>query len=63
MSIQLERSLELRKIHTENGNLRCEHIYEKVFFSGIPVGDYACKKCGRSLSESAYIKLMRKNNH
>lgn len=60
MPIELERSLELRKLHLEKDDLDCDHEYEKEFFNGIPTGDYACKKCGQSISKSAYIKLMRK---
>ncbi|MDT2485036.1 hypothetical protein [Enterococcus avium] len=62
MSIELERSLELRKLHLEKNDPKCEHEYEKEFFNGIPTGDYACKKCGHSISRAAYIKLT-KNKH
>lgn len=59
MSIELERSLELRKLHLEKEYQECNHEYEKEFFNDIPTGDYACKKCGKSISKSFYIELMK----
>ena len=59
MPIELERSLKLRKLHLEKGDPDCDHEYEKEFFNGIPTGDYACKKCGQSISKSSYLKIMK----
>lgn len=62
MSIELERSLELRKLHLEKEEQECNHEYEKEFFNDIPTRDYACKKCGKSISKSFYIGLMKIKN-
>lgn len=59
MTIELERSLELRKYYLEKDSTQCDHKYEKEYFSGMHTGDFACIKCGNSISESAYIKLIR----
>ena len=59
VSIELERSLELRKMHLEKEDQECNHEYENEVFNDIPTGDYACKKCGKSISKSFYIGLMK----
>ncbi|MGM0173683.1 hypothetical protein IGI53_001055 [Enterococcus sp. DIV0788_1] len=59
MPIELERSLELRKLQLGKNDPNCDHEYDREFFNGIPTGDYACKKCGQSISKSSYIRLMK----
>lgn len=54
MSIQLERTLELRKGYTKKRNPPCNHEYDLEVFNGIHTGDYICKKCGHSISKKIF---------
>lgn len=54
MSIQFEEVNRLRKVVSEEDRANCKHEYHIEMYLGTKTGDYACKKCGKDISEKEY---------